>query len=449
MDFLTVQNIVEATSGTYHGPESLLEKEIRGAEMDSRLIEKDFLFIPLKGERVDAHTFIPQVFEAGALITLSDRDIEGVPYIRVKDTEKALRDLATWYRKTLDIPVIGITGSVGKTSTKEVIASVLSEKYDVLKTAGNYNNAIGLPLTILKIRRHHTAAVLEMGISDFGEMDVLTRMAQPTIGVMTNIGVSHMENLKTQAGILKEKSALFHRMTPDGLAILNGDDPLLKDFTDLPCRRVLYGTKSAFPYRAQNTVSLNLSGTKADFVLPNGTFSVTVPVPGEHMVLNALSAAATGDALGLSSDAIKRGIEKLQPVSGRSHLIKTDTFTLIDDCYNANPVSTKAALKTLSGASGRKVAILGDMFELGEKEADLHFETGAFAGTLNIDLLIGIGALSLSTVEGAKKAGTPARHFASIDDFLNVKDDVLHDQDTILIKASNSMHFHRIVEALS
>ena len=167
------------------------------------------------------------------------------------------------------------------------------------------------------------------------------------------------------------------------------------------------------------------------------------------MVLNALSAAATGDALGLSSDAIKRGIEKLQPVSGRSHLIKTDTFTLIDDCYNANPVSTKAALKTLSGASGRKVAILGDMFELGEKEADLHFETGAFAGTLNIDLLIGIGALSLSTVEGAKKAGTPARHFASIDDFLNAKDDVLHDQDTILIKASNSMHFHRIVEALS
>ena len=221
-----MENIAKACEGTYVGDEELLSSVITGAVKDSRKVEPGYLFIPIRGERVDGHSFIPDVFEKGALIVLSEQELDAPsgPYIRVESTTEAMQKLAAFYREALDIKVVGITGSVGKTSTKEMIASVLSRKYQVLKTAGNYNNEIGLPLTIFQIRREHQVAVLEMGISDFGEMHRLAVMSQPDICVITNIGLCHLENLGTRDGILKAKTEVFAHMQPDGTVILNGDD---------------------------------------------------------------------------------------------------------------------------------------------------------------------------------------------------------------------------------
>ena len=229
MKNMTLEHIAQACGGTYIGEECDRKKEIQGAVIDSRLVEEGYLFIPIRGARVDGHDFIPAVFEKGALAVLSERRLEhpAGPYILVDSTEEAMKQIAAFYRRSLDIKVVGITGSVGKTSTKEMIASVLSEKYRVLKTEGNLNNEIGLPLTIFKIREEHQVAVLEMGISEFGEMHRLAEMAQPDICVITNIGLCHLENLITRDGILKAKTESFEHLAPDGIAVLNGDDDKL------------------------------------------------------------------------------------------------------------------------------------------------------------------------------------------------------------------------------
>ena len=234
MKNMTLEHIAQACGGTYIGEECDRKKEIQGAVIDSRLVEEGYLFIPIRGARVDGHDFIPAVFEKGALAVLSERRLEhpAGPYILVDSTEEAMKQIAAFYRRSLDIKVVGITGSVGKTSTKEMIASVLSEKYRVLKTEGNLNNEIGLPLTIFKIREEHQVAVLEMGISEFGEMHRLAEMAQPDICVITNIGLCHLENLITRDGILKAKTESFEHLAPDGIAVLNGDDDKLCDKKD-------------------------------------------------------------------------------------------------------------------------------------------------------------------------------------------------------------------------
>lgn len=451
MKAMSLKEITAACGGHYYGDESKLNKEVSGVAIDSRKIEEGYLFIPIKGARVDGHTFISQVMEKGALCTLSEKPLgtEAATYILVDSCEQALKDLAEHYRKALGIKVVGITGSVGKTSTKEMIASVLSQKYNVLKTAGNFNNEIGLPLTIFNIREEHEVAVLEMGISDFGEMHRLAKMARPDICVITNIGLCHLENLIDRDGILKAKTEMFDFAAPNAKYILNGDDDKLITVKEWEGRNPIYfGLSTELSAYAEDIHSLSLKGTSCTICLGDNSFKVTIPIPGHHMVYNALAGALVGRELGLSAEEIKAGIEALIPVSGRNNMIETENFLIIDDCYNANPISTKASLDVLATADTRKVAILGDMFELGENEKDLHYGVGQHAAEKGIDLLICIGALSKNTAEGASTGNKTVFHFDTKADFLAEMDTLLQKGDTILVKASHGMEFPEIVEKL-
>ena len=330
MPGMTIENIAAACEGTFVGDRNLVTKEIAGAVTDSRQIQKDYLFIPIKGARVDGHDFIPQVFEKGALVVLSDHALpeETGPYILVSSTTEAMKKIAAFYRTQLSCKVVGITGSVGKTSTKEMIASVLEQRYKVLKTEGNFNNEIGLPLTIFKIRAKHEVAVLEMGISDFGEMHRLAAMARPDIGVITNIGLCHLENLGTRDGILQAKTEMFDHLQVDGTVILNGDDDKLSTKKEVNGKPVIFygvGADSAFDIKkdiyATDIENHGLEGMCAKIHTPQGDFDAKIPIPGEHNVYNALAGTAVGLQLGLSIREIAQGIASVQTIAGRTNLL--------------------------------------------------------------------------------------------------------------------------------
>ena len=449
MKHMSLQEIATACGGRYFGDPALLSTEVCGVAIDSRKIEEGYLFIPIKGARVDGHDFIPQVMAAGALCTLSERELAETshPYILVDHCEQAMKDIAKHYREALDIPVVGITGSVGKTSTKEMIASVLAQKYHVLKTAGNFNNEIGLPLTIFNIREEHEVAVLEMGINHFEEMHRLAAMAQPDICVITNIGLCHLENLGDRDGVLRAKTEMFDHIRPNAKIILNGDDDKLITVKQAHgVQPEFFGLSTDLDAYATDIHSLSLRGTSCTLHLGDTTIDTTIPIPGEHMVYNALAGALVGKELGLTTEEIKAGIETLASVSGRNNMIATDALLIIDDCYNANPVSVKASLDVLAGADTRKVAILGDMFELGENEKELHAECGRYAAEKGIDILICIGELSRNTARGAE--GITCYHFHTKADFFQKCQNILQNNDTVLVKASHGMEFPEIVERL-
>ncbi len=474
MKNMTLANIAAACGGTYFGTEADKGKEIAGAVIDNRLIEKDYLFIAIKGARVDGHSFIPAAFEAGALAVLSEHELENPagPYVLVDSCEQAMKKIAKFYRQSLDIKVVGITGSVGKTSTKEMIASVLAQKYNVHKTEGNFNNEIGLPLTIFKIRDEHEVAILEMGISDFGEMHRLAEMANPDVCVITNIGLCHLENLIDRDGILRAKTESFEHMTPNGIAVLNGDDDKLCTKTEVNGRQtVFYGlgkepadagcdnvcAKKAI--YATDVEAIGLTGTKAVIHLPikddateseEVTFAVEIPIAGEHNVYNALAAVGVARELGLNAEEMKRGIESVQTIGGRSNLIHRNGLTIIDDCYNANPVSMKASIDVLSKAPGRKIAVLGDMGELGTDERKLHFEVGEHFAQKGIDMLFCTGELATEIVSGVVLGSpeTAIHYFGTKEALIKALKETCEEGDTILVKASHFMDFPKIVKAL-
>ena len=459
MKGLTLKNIAEACVGEYFGCEELANQEVRSVEIDSRKIEKNSLFIALLGEKVDGHDFIDQVFEKGAACVISEKKLAlslEHPYIYVKNTYQALKDIAKYYRSILDIKVVGITGSVGKTSTKEMIASVLGKHYQVLKTLGNFNNEIGLPLTVLRIREEHEVAVLEMGISDFGEMHRLSEIAKPDICVITNIGQCHLENLKTQQGILDAKSEIFDFINEDGSICLNGDDSLLRTIQSIrQITPVYFGYSGDNDIYATDILSKGLLGTQCKIHVKKESFEVLIPIPGEHMVDNALAATAVGIELSLSLEEIKAGIETVEAISGRSHLVSTPNCLVIDDCYNANPVSMKAALDLLSLATTRKVAFLGDMFELGANEIKLHQEIGKYAAGKEIDLLILVGNLALYMQEAAEQHCYEIQNIKTKCVYFKTKEEaedqlqyLLKKGDTILVKASHGMHFEETIQLI-
>ncbi|MDD3402095.1 MAG: UDP-N-acetylmuramoyl-tripeptide--D-alanyl-D-alanine ligase [Hespellia sp.] len=451
---MSLKEIAAACDGVYYGDDESYYKEVSGVAIDSRKVEKNGLFVAIRGARVDGHTFIPQVMENGALCSISEDRLGEVPYpyILVSSCEQALKDLAEHYRKSLNLKVVGISGSVGKTSTKEMIGSVLSQRYSVLKTAGNFNNEIGLPLTIFNIRDHHEIAILEMGISDFGEMERLARMARPDICVLTNIGSAHLEQLKSRDGILKAKTAMFQFMRPGGSIILNGDDDKLSTVTDYNGTRPLFfGLSNDKDYYATDLINLGLKGTTCTIHTPFGTLTATIHIPGAHMVYNALAGTAVGCKLGLSLDEIRAGIEALVPISGRNNMIEANGLSIIDDCYNANPDSMRASVDVLSTANTRKVAILGDMFELGADGPNRHHEIGVHAAVKKIDVLCCIGTLSEEIAKGALEKSDSTMnilHFKTKADFLANIDKVIQKGDTILVKASHGMEFPEIVEKL-
>lgn len=454
---MSLQEITHACHGVYHGDAVFLAKEVTNVAIDSRKVEKGGLFIALKGARVDGHSFIPQVMENGALCAVSEQELGDVsyPYIQVDSCEQALKDIAEHYRTSLDIKVVGISGSVGKTSTKEMIASVLGQKYRVLKTEGNFNNEIGLPLTVFNIREEHEIAVLEMGISGFGEMTRLAKVARPDICVLTNIGSAHLENLGSRDGILKAKTEMFTYMNAEGTIILNGDDDKLRSFTpENGISPVYFGLDNNCAFRAEHIVNRGLKGTTAEFVTPVSRFRAHINIPGSHMVHNALAGIAVGYALGMTDEEIARGIEANVTIAGRNNLIETDRYTIIDDCYNANPASMKASLDVLSFADTRTVAILGSMFELGETSEKMHYDVGAHAAEAGINVLICIGNLTRSTARGAEETAvkkglsTKVFHFDTKADFFREADNLLKEKDTILVKASHGMEFPEIVKHL-
>ncbi len=465
MKNMTLANIAAACGGTYYGTEADKKREIAGAVIDNRVIEKDYLFIAIKGARVDGHSFIPAAFDAGALAVLSEHELENPagPYILVESCEAAMKKIAKFYRQSLDIKVVGITGSVGKTSTKEMIASVLAQKYNVLKTEGNFNNEIGLPLTIFKIRDEHEVAVLEMGISDFGEMHRLAEMANPDVCVITNIGLCHLENLIDRDGILKAKTESFEHLTANGVAILNGDDDKLCTKTEVNGRQtVFYGIGAGKEIYATDVETIGLTGTKAVIHVPAAErnvaadeveatkFGVEIPIAGEHNVYNALAAVGVARELGLTTGEMKRGIESVQTIGGRSNLIHRNGLTIIDDCYNANPVSMKASIDVLSKAEGRKLAVLGDMGELGADEKALHYSVGEHFAGKGIDKLFCAGALSEEIAKAVKISNpmTEVHHFARKEEMVEVLKGQCKEGDTILVKASHFMNFPEIVKVL-
>ena len=454
MKNLTIKNLTEVCSGTYHGPENVMDREVSSITTDSRKIEKDSLFVPIVGERVDAHRFIPDVMSKGALVTLSERELENAdfPYIQVGSSLQAVKDIAEFYLKQLQIPVVGITGSVGKTSTKEVIASVLKEKYRTLKTQGNFNNELGLPLTVFRLRDEDQIAVLEMGISDFGEMTRLTKIARPDTCVITNIGTCHLENLGDRDGVLKAKTEIFKSMNPKGHIVLNGDDDKLATVSEYNgVKPVFFGLNAERDVYADQIESKGLKGVACRIHLGEDAFDVLVPTPGIHMVYNALAAAAVGRIYGLSIEEIKRGIESLETIRGRFKMIETDKFLVVDDCYNANPMSMKASLDFLHDGEGRRVAILGDMGELGENEQELHAMVGEHFEGKGIDALFAAGALSENLAQAVGKCSkeTEVHYFKTKDELMEELLPYVKSGDTVLVKASHFMGFPEVVGQLT
>ena len=460
MKNMTLRRIAEACGGILHGKKGMEDVEVSSIVTDSRQAGPGALFAAIRGERVDGHRFIPAVFGQGAICVLSEQELSGETegsWIKVISTLQALKDIAEYYLRQLNIPVVGITGSVGKTSTKEMIAAVLSQKYRILKTQGNFNNKLGLPLTVFRLREEDEIAVLEMGISNFGEMHRLAKIARPDTCVITNIGQCHLEFLHDRDGILQAKTEIFDFLRPDGHIILNGnDDKLIQVKNVNGVKPIFFGLKQEagealeLPLWADEITSRGLKGISCCIHTPEGSFSVLIPIPGQHMVYNALAGTAVGLTYGLSLEQIRAGIESLQPVSGRFHIIETDQYTIIDDCYNANPVSMKASLEVLQDGSGRRVAILGDMGELGENEAAMHEDVGAFAGNCRIDKLIGVGPLCAGLVRKAKEVNPKLEisHYDTLEQLLEHLEDQTREGDTILVKASHFMQFPRIVEAL-
>lgn len=448
---LTLETIAEITGGKYIGDDVWRQTAITGVVKDNREAYDGCLFICIKGERADGHNFSNAAFQAGAVCCLAERELPdaGGPYVLVASTLQALKELGEYYRGLFNIPVIGVTGSVGKTTAKEMTAAVLSQKYNVLKTPENLNNEIGVPLTLLSLKEEHEAAVIEMGISDFGEMSRLAKMVKPDICLMTSIGYCHLEQLGDLNGVLKAKSEVFRYMKPDSVAVVNGDDALLREF-DPGVRKITFGLGAHNDYKAVNVETLGLSGVACDIVSGHDRFSVMIPAFGSHMLLGALPAAAIGGLLGLTAEEIRLGLLNYTPVGGRANIYETGFITLIDDCYNANPNSMTASIRSLCTLTGRNVAILGDMAELGRDADTLHREVGILCAKCGIDCLICCGARAEFIFKGLISTGVEieAWHFPLKEALFSVLPSLIRKGDNVLVKASHSMHFEEIVEEL-
>lgn len=459
---MTLSAMAWAVSGVLCNEEkSDLLKEASMVTIDSRQIEQEGVFVATKGARVDGHDFINQVFEKGALCVICEKAPQKAkgPYILVDDSFQALKDLASYYRSQLSIKVVGIIGSMGKTSTKEMVAAVLSAHYNVLKTEGNFNNEVGVPLTIFRIRDAHEVAVIEMGISQFGEMERLGAIVRPDMVVFTCVGPCHLEFLGDLDGVLKAKSEVILSMAEKGVLVLNGQDEKLKliDKSIAGNRKIIrFGSNSEEDdvYATEKT-SLGLEGSKFMANFPDGShYEMVVPLPGIHMVDNGLAAAAVGFEMGLNLEEIRRGMAGVTALSGRGHLIHTNKYLIVDDCYNANPKSVCAAIDIMQEALGRKVAILGDMFELGEDSDKLHREVGEYAATKGIDSLICVGSNSKHMYEAARHyENLELRYYPNKEVLMKALSDetkeILREGDSILLKASHGMGFAEVVSMLT
>ncbi len=444
----TVREICAAVGGT------LLQGEgdalITGVTTDSRAVSAGQLFIPLTGERFDGHAYIDVALTAGAAGCLTARTPEtllpGKAYVQVADTRLALAALAAWYRSRFDLPVVQITGSAGKTTTKEMVAAVLSQRYDTLKTQANFNNDIGTPLTLLGLAPHHQAAVIETGMNHFGEIRYLGAMVRPDIAVITNVGDAHIENLgNTRQGILQAKCEIFEHLSPDGIAVLNGDDPLLNTVA-LPQTILRCGRGEGCDVRVTDVDDRGIEGVACTVTTAQASYRLHTDSPGAYMIYPMAMAAAIGEALGLTGEEITAGVAAYVPTGSRMHLIRLpEGRLLIDDCYNANPQAMAEALKLLAAASfRRRTAVLGDMGELGELTTSAHRAIGALTGELGLDTVIAIGEKARDIVAAAPGA----QWYPSVSDAMPAVRAAFTDGTAMLVKASHAMHFENIVKEL-
>ncbi len=432
----SIQKAVEITGGHFFGPESLLSDSFDSVSIDTRTMLPGALYVPVKGDVFDGHRFIPQAMERGAKLTLSEIDTP-YPHIRVNNCVKAFQSLAHAYRCQFDIPLIGITGSAGKTTTRGMVSAVLSTTYNTHSTTGNLNNQTGVPQVLFGLMPEQQCAVVEMGTNHFGEIDALAAMSEPTICLLTNIGEAHIEFFGSREGIFRGKTEMLSHMRPGGKIIVNGDDDYLRRIPNA----FTFGFNRENDLWAENAREDDLFGASFVACWADGRLPIQLQVPGHHMILNALSAVAVGLTLNVPLEKIQQGLAAFSPISGRMAVEKLSRFTLLNDVYNANPTSMKASLQVLSKAPGRKVCILGDMLELGGQAAILHERVAQEASMLNIDVIIGVGPLFY---EAMKKIGD--YRFRTQDDMLNQLRDLLKNGDTILVKGSRGMHLERTVE---
>ncbi|ELC8452146.1 UDP-N-acetylmuramoyl-tripeptide--D-alanyl-D-alanine ligase [Clostridium perfringens] len=447
---LNLQEIVKATKGALLKEADV--KEIKAVSTDTRKIEEGTMFIALKGENFNGNNYVLDAFNKGAKIAIVDEvkcDLnelkEDVALIKVQNTGRALMDLAKFYREKLGLKVVGITGSAGKTSTKDLVAAVLSDKYKVFKTKGNFNNEIGLPLMILELDSTYDVAILEMGMRGLGQIKELAEIASPDLGIITNIGISHIEILKTRENILKAKMEIATFFDKNNTLVVCGNDDFLGALPEAEYKIVKTGVGENFKIGAKNIALEELS---SKFTVYDGEKEeeFSLDMPGEHNISNLMLGIAIAKELGVSFEEMKRGLKNIEATSMRLELIKKDGFSILNDCYNSSPVAVKSAIDVMKNIEGkRRIAVLGTMRELGHKSEEAHEEIGKYAKENGIEKVLCFGDFSENIKEGYGEGCTVYENKKElIKDLLNI----ICDGDIILVKASRSLKFEEITKAL-
>lgn len=443
----TVKELCAAVGGTLLQQSGAVVTQV---STDSRSIPNRALFVPLVGERFDGHDYLDAALERGAAGCLTAKKpaalLKDKFYIQVSDTLEALKTLAAWYRAKFDIPMVQVTGSAGKTTTKEMIAAVLSQRFSTLKTQANFNNAIGTPMTLLNLAPEHQAAVIETGMNHFGEIRYLGEMVRPTVAVITNVGDAHIENLGgTRQGILQAKCEIFENLQPGGLAVLNGDDELLSGLT-LPFETVLCGRHERCGVRVTNVAEHGIEGVTCTVTTKREVYEVAIPSPGAYMIYPAAMAIAIGEHLGLTKAELLSGIAAYRPVGSRMHLVRCGgDRIIIDDCYNANPQAMAEALRILAQTEHpRRMAVLGDMGELGDLTEQAHRDMGALTRTLGLDTVVAVGPKA----KAIQDANPDVLWFPTVAEALSAIRAAFTAGTAVLVKASHAMHFTDIVKDL-
>ncbi len=451
MNHITINQLLSATGGRGIGFDQN-QIEFRSLSIDSRKVQPGELFWAIRGDRFNGHQFVEEAIQRGAVAVVVNENFKShikVPSIIVKETTQALKDFAQWYRSSFESFVIGVTGSVGKTTTRAMVAAVLSEQFETTQSPRNYNNQFGLPLSLLGIQSHHEIGVLEMGASHVGEIKELAKIASPQFGIVTKIGKAHLDSFGSQQNIVQSKGELVEALPPTGVAILNGDDLLVRSLSNrAKCSTLFVGEGANNDVQATNVdVQWNHLGFRV------GHFRYHLNVVGRHHLTSALCAVAVGREMGMSAEAIQRGFNKFQPVAGRCQLQQIGDFEVVNDTYNANPTSMQAAcemMKTWQG-TGKRILLVGDMLELGKETSNYHFELGKRIAKSNIDCLLAIGNQAEHVIKGAKQFGfdqSSLTNCSSMKMMLEELNNISEPDDLIVVKGSRGMRMERLVDWL-
>ena len=448
-EFISAQNLADVSARS----SSLAEEIAQGYSIDSRTVGTGEIFFAVKGDRFDGHDFVQSALEKGAIAAVvrsdqvqryGDKD----RLLVVEDALAALQTLATAVRKVWGKPLVGVTGSAGKTTTKEAIAHVLAARFRVLKSEGNFNNHFGLPLMLLKLEPEHDVAVIEMGMSHAGEIAALAKIAQPEIGVVTNVAPVHLEFFDSLAGIARAKYELIESLPANGTGVLNADDEYVSQFgRDFKGRVILYGSAPTADVRAENMQSCGTEGTRFDIVTAGGRETAQLPLVGAHNVLNALAAVSVALARGLRLPEAVAALATLKPADKRGQVLQVGNITVINDCYNSNPKALNAMVDALANMkAGRRIVVAGEMLELGPAGEAMHREAGKHLAEKRIDVLLGVRGLAEAMVEGAREAGTKADFVPTPEEAGDWLARETRDGDVVLLKASRGVKLEKALE---